>query len=265
MKKTILAVAAVAVSLAGFSQDLMSKKGEAILPEAGDYAIGFDAVPLFNALKFNSADAKIGADYTNYGILVKRFTDAKNAWRFGANLGLSSSVVKQDVDKLDAGVVDGDNTVENRTSTTEFNVTLSAGKEMRRGNTRVQGYYGYEGLVSMGSKRVNTEFGNDFDDMNDGDYTTSDRSGVRFGVGARAFFGVEYFFAPKMSLNLEYGLGAMFSTTGRGEQHITHVAAGDSNSEVVEGGSRTNTFNLSTDRANVAGLQQGSVRLLFHF
>lgn len=276
MKKTILAVAAVAVSLAGFSQDLMSKKGEAILPEAGDYALGFDAVPLFNAIKFNDANARIAAGYPNqyFGALVKRFSDAKTAWRFGVRLGLTNTLFKEDVSEFNNGNEDASNTVENRISSTGFDATLSIGQEFRRGNTRVQGYWGYEGLVSLRANRVDIEYGNDLGDLSDqnpyvgtnpsygsntDNYLNQSRSGVGFGIGARGFIGVEYFVAPKISINAEYGLAATFNTSGRGEQDITTVNGGDTNDDTIEGSSRTNTFNLATD------ISQGAVRVIFHF
>ncbi len=276
MKKTILAVAAVAVSLAGFSQDLMSKKGEAILPEAGDYALGFDAVPLFNAIKFNDANARIGAGYPNqyFGAMVKRFSDAKTAWRFGVRAGFNNTTVKEDVNEFSNQVEDNTNTVENRISTTGFDVTLSIGQEYRRGNTRVQGYYGYEGIISLASNRVDIEYGNDFSDLPDANpyvgtnpaygsdnslYISKSRSGVGFGVGARAFLGVEYFIAPKISLNAEYGFAATLNTNGRGEQEITRVTAGNDDSQTIDGTSRVTNFNLSTD------ITQGAVRVIFHF
>lgn len=276
MKKTILAVAAVAVSLAGYSQDLMSKKGEAILPEAGDYALGFDAVPVFNAIKFNDANAKIGAGYPNqyFGAMVKRFTDAKTAWRFGVRAGFNNTVVREDVAEYNNGAADNSNVVENKISSTGFDVTLSLGQEMRRGNTRVQGYYGYEGIVSIGSNRTDIEYGNNLEDMsNDNPYVGTNpnygsdnsyyinerRSGVNFGVGVRTFLGVEYFVAPKISLNAEYGFAAMMNTTGRGEQEITRVNGGDTNDDTVKGTQRVTSFNLATD------ITQGAVRVIFHF
>ncbi|HEX4888251.1 MAG TPA: hypothetical protein VFV37_09430 [Luteibaculaceae bacterium] len=275
MKKTILAVAALAVSLTGFSQDLMSKKGEAILPEAGDYALGFDAVPLFNALKFNSA-ATIGAGYPNQymGVMVKRFTDAKNATRFGIRFGVGSDLTIEEVEKRTAGAVDGDNLVENRLTSKGFDATFSYGKEMRRGNTRVQGYWGYEGMLNLNARRTTIEYGNDFNDLpntnpyvggnplygnDDAVYLTQSRSGIGFGLGARAFIGVEYFIAPKISINAEYGFGAMLNTTPRGERDVTTVDGGVDTDETIEGTVRTSSFNLATD------ITQGAVRMIFHF
>ncbi len=276
MKKTILAVAAVAVSLTGFSQDLMSKKGEAILPEAGDYALGFDAVPLFNAIKFNDANAKIAAGYPNkyFGVMMKRFTDAKTATRYGVRFNVGNTVFRDDVQLYNNQAPDGSKTVENKISTKNFDATLSYGKEMRRGNTRVQGYHGAEGLISLGAKRTTVEYGNDLRDMEDVNpyvgtnegygsdnsvYLNQSRSGVAFGIGARAFIGVEYFIAPKISLNAEYGIAAMYTTAGRGERDVTTVSGGNDTENTVTGTTKTSMFNLSTD------VTQGAVRVIFHF
>ena len=49
MKKKVLFVASLFLATATFAQDgLTSKKGEAYLPEAGDWALGFDANPFLN-------------------------------------------------------------------------------------------------------------------------------------------------------------------------------------------------------------------------
>ncbi len=276
MKKTILAIAAVAVAATGFSQDLMSKKGEAYLPEAGDYALGFDAVPVFYSLKFNDANKSIGANYAHpYGIMVKRFIDAKTAHRFGISFGTGSEVTKLDVASYTDTLADNTTFVENKISQKNFNLALSAGKEFRRGNTRLQGYYGYEGMLMLSSGRTTIEYGNDFAEMpgvnpyvgqdpaygsNAGVYVNEVRSGLTFGIGARAFFGVEYFIAPKISINAEYGFGVRLSTTPKGEQDITTIDSnGEVKTETKEGTLRTSSFKLGTDNS------QGAVRLLFHF
>ena len=46
MKKILLLFVITTLSLASFSQTLTTKKGFAILPEAGDWSIGADASPL---------------------------------------------------------------------------------------------------------------------------------------------------------------------------------------------------------------------------
>ena len=48
MKKSITILAFAFGITGAFAQDLTSKKGEPILPEAGDWAIGIDATPFLN-------------------------------------------------------------------------------------------------------------------------------------------------------------------------------------------------------------------------
>jgi len=166
--------------------------------------------------------------------------------------------------------------VENALKTKGFNLVLSVGKEFRRGNTRVQGYYGYEGMISFGSGRTTIEYGNNLSDMptvnpyveplqdprygnNSSVYVTETRTGLNFGLGARAFFGVEYFIAPKISLNAEYGIGAMYNIAPRGEVDQSTVNNSEVINETINGKTRATSFNLMTD------VSQGAVRILFHF
>jgi len=46
MKKIILSAALATAMISANAQDMMSKKGTPILPEAKDWSIGFDAAPL---------------------------------------------------------------------------------------------------------------------------------------------------------------------------------------------------------------------------
>ena len=48
MKKSVLALAMAFGVSSAFAQDLTSKKGEPILPEAGDWAISASANPFLN-------------------------------------------------------------------------------------------------------------------------------------------------------------------------------------------------------------------------
>jgi len=103
MKKSI-ALLALAFGVTGaFAQDLTSKKGEPILPEAEDWAIGVDAVPFLNyAGNFIGGNGSNSAPtWGNYGanntIVAKKFTDAQNAYRVIFRLGMRNQSFKNEV------------------------------------------------------------------------------------------------------------------------------------------------------------------------
>src|ERR1051326_7311823 len=98
MRKTLLLMATAFVTSGVFAQDGMtSKKGEPILPESGDWAISFDAVPLMNYIGHlaNGATANTspGANWVNPGYMTitgKMFKDEKPAYRGIVRLGMNS-------------------------------------------------------------------------------------------------------------------------------------------------------------------------------
>lgn len=261
MKKVLLSAAVVLASVAVMGQSLVSKKGEPILPQALDYALGFDAVPLFNSLKFNDANATIAtaspiAPLTFFG---KRFDSENSACRYTLMLGANTNKTTTLVNELDAGVATGD-LVEDESTTRNFDIMLGFGREFRRGNTRIQGYWGLEGLVGLNTGRTKVEYGNDRDDLADGNYFTEQIDGTTFSVAARGFMGAEYFFAPKFSIGLEYGITAMLQTQGYGETTSFDVNAGDASSEdTVDSGNKNTGFGVNTGVAN------GRVVVLMHF
>src|SRR5687768_8971920 len=92
MKKTIITMSLALIITGAFAQEttgLTSKKGEAILPEAKDWAISFDAVPFLNYVGnlFSGAtgsNTSPGASWVNPGTMTitgKMFKDEKTAYR----------------------------------------------------------------------------------------------------------------------------------------------------------------------------------------
>ncbi|MCB0410257.1 MAG: hypothetical protein KDD29_08560, partial [Flavobacteriales bacterium] len=156
-------------------------------------------------------------------IRLKMFKDETTAYRLRGRIGTSSQssdvLGKYDAD-ADPTTADVDYTVTTKTSQ-GFSVILGAGIEKRRGNTRIQGYYGgevYFGL--LGGQTITTDDSRALTD----DYTnggaarqTEDKDGSTFTLGLGGFIGVEWFFAPKVSLGAEYGYGLGMTSTGEGE------------------------------------------------
>ena len=174
MKKIILSLVAVFAFGAVSAQNLVSSKGEQYLPKQGDWSIGFNAG---NALRYvgnafngnqnnSSADLFEGQNVVSFGqgifssttsvitFVGKKFDTDNTATRYIASFNFNFEKQKD---------VDG---------TTQFGLVAGYGKEWRKGTTRLQGYYGVDGLVGFASP-AKKQFG--------------------FGIGAQGFAGVEYF------------------------------------------------------------------------
>lgn len=258
-------IAAFFVAGTVMSQDLTSKKGEMYLPEAGDYAIGIDAQPILdyfgNFIGGQGSDDNGAPGFTPHpenltnGIAIygKQFIDANTAYRAKARLGFNSSSDRMLVTDLspDAGA---DDTVEDTEKSSDFGITLGLGMEKRRGNTRLQGVYGAQAEIGFASSKMSYEYGNSLEDM--GAQLTEMKNGTTLMFGVGVFGGVEYFFAPKMSLGGEYTFGLGISSTGDGET-TTDIFDSESITDTDAGGS---SFGLDT---GVSG--SASLHLLFHF
>ena len=262
MKRGFLSLLAVAVlGTAVNAQTVVSKKGENYLPEAGDHAVGFDAVPFFNALKINDNSDKIfaGSIDNNFTIFGKAFHSANEACRFSLGLGLNTQNIKTDVPELDDNGMENGNFVENEQISRNTRIGISAGKEYRRGNTRVQGLWGAEAFALISSSSDEFTYGNDRGVLGNGTVLES-REGTSFDIGVRAFVGAEFFIAPKLSLGVEYGIGLGLMTQAKGE--TTALIAdedGDLFEQTMDTGSKSTAFGLNTD------VTSGAVKLMFHF
>lgn len=251
MKKTVLVIALAFGVSGAFAQDLTSKKGEPILPEAEDWAITINADPIFefvgNSFNGNTSNNAPGVDWLNQDqtIIGKKFIDEKNAYRVLVRIGLTSETYKHLVDQDNpAAVTFPANTpmVEDKYKSSNTTIAIGAGKEMRRGKTRLQGFYGADVMIWLSSNKQKYEYGNSmavtaaagadptptYTSWNlDGTFgantsgavrTTQNKSGMTFGIGIRGFIGAEYFIFPKISIGAEYGWGLGFQTSGTGKQ-----------------------------------------------
>ncbi|NND77713.1 MAG: hypothetical protein HKN39_05980 [Flavobacteriales bacterium] len=279
MRITSLLIAVVFLSVTSFGQDLTSKKGENFLPEEGEWAIGFDAHPfleyagnLFSGGFNNAPEANyLNGVNTIYG---KMFTSPTEAYRAKVRVGFNSTTNKAfSTDATDAML-----TVEDSEKISSTFVGLGAGKEYRRGNTRLQGFYGGEAFLWLANSKTSYEYGNalgsshPFHDQAFGQASglTEAKSGSTVGVQLRGFIGAEYFVLPKISIGAEYGWGLTFASTGNGESTTEFFNVADNNVESTTtesaGGS---SVSLDTDINNsmpVSGvLGDMSLKAMFHF
>lgn len=208
-----------------------STMGSPILPEAKDFSISVDANPfldyvgnMFNNSSSNTAPAFAFNADKPLSLYGKYFITDMSAYRATFRLGFSSSSDKDPDSLLNNDVF----------KSSDFNLALGLGKEWRRGKGRLQGIYGAEALINFSTASATFEYDNgDSEELS---------GGSSFGLSARAFVGVEYFFAPKMSIGAEYGYALGFSSTGATEYIGTF--GGTKIEETLAGG---NSFGLDTD------------------
>ena len=263
--KSTFAVLALLLATSVNAQELTSKKGFPILPEAKDWSISFNAVPFLDwafdktrVLSGTPATTSAGAlDYSVANTLVgKVMKDANTAYRGKVQFGFGSTSEDSFVPKT--GSTTGE-TVTNKEKESSSNITLGGGMQYYRGKGRLRGYYGYEGLIGLSSGPNKTmTYGNVMDATSEGSRITKEKAGMGLNLGARGFVGAEYFFAPKMSVGAEFGWGLGFGMTGEGEATTESFDGTSVKSTTVKTGGASG-FGADVDNAG------GSINLSIYF
>jgi hypothetical protein len=248
---------------------LRSSKGTYILPQSGDWGLGTSARPFleyFGTLfSGNNTAPNLDFHQVNQGLFVKKFTDEKTAIRLGLFLNNVSGSSKLVVQDLTPGSP-SDATVTDVKSTNQMGGTLLMGLEKRRGAGRLQGIYGYEGFVGYSSGAVETiVYGNSMEyyanAISASRVVKNPSSAPVFNLGAQAFIGFEYFFAPKFSIGGEFNIRLLYainSATSKQEE----VWDANTSQSVIES-------ERLQDRSTSIGIQtlsqQAGLRLHFYF
>ena len=313
MKKSVLVIALAFGVTGAFAQDLTSKKGEPMLPEAEDWAISMNADPIFyfvgNAFNANTDNDAPGVNWLNGNqtIIGKKFIDDKNAYRALVRLGYTNETYKNMVADNSAvppttATFDAPAMVEDKFKMKNTNIGIGVGKEMRRGKTRLQGYYGADAMIWISMTSTKYEYGNTMTgaptaatqtstptstqwDPNtgaqtgpaiaDGDREISSKSGMTFGLGVRGFIGAEYFIFPKMAIGAEYGWGIGYQMSGKGKstnEYTQMIGATNTTgeTETVTSGSSKFGFDTDLNQGTIFGFRgsntgTASLRVTFHF
>lgn len=270
MKKKVLFIAAILTAGLTFGQDGMtSKKGTPILPEAGDYAIGFDAGNLLN-YGGNLLNGSAGNGLNNLNLMQnntiygKMFIDANKAYRGMLQIGFGSVTERALTADLSSGAAAGAQ-VEDEMKTSAMNIVLGGGIEMRRGAGRLQGVYGPMAMIMIGSGSTEYTYGNALSATNPAHVSnfgqnagaTEDKQGGTFGFAVGGFAGVEYFFAPKMSLGAEIQWTIAINSEANGEETTETWNGSAAESTTTETGGES-SFNIGT-------VPNGVISLNFHF
>lgn len=272
---------------------LLSKKGIPILPEWGEFALGISANPFMeyfgnfvNGNTFNPSppfEFPQNPSTVALALFGKLMLDDNTAIRarFGVNVGtvINKQVIAQNQvmpDPLAPLFVEDWQRV-NFTS-----ILLAGGYEKRRGQSRVQGIYGGELVFAMFGTNIEYQYGNavsfDFNAPITANFgnnivtgstaaavsrVTEDKTGMNFFIGLRPFVGVEYFFAPKVSIGGEFGYTIGATIQNRGKVTTETWNSLTSSVATIQRDVYTNngvtSFSASLENLN------GSLTLLFYF
>lgn len=291
MKKICLLLA-IASGVPGiFAQDLTSKKGEPILPEANDWVIGVEVNPFLDYLG-NIIGGASSPSWnflnSNQTIVGKLFKDEKTAYRAMARIGFNSDKTTVQIADVTATATYPDVPAmkeDSRTISGNF-VGLGAGMEMRRGKTRLQGFYGADALLWIKGSKIKHTYGNAITATSPVDTTSNttsfsggsnittdtygntarvltNKAGTVLGLGARIFIGAEYFIMPKISISGDFGWGIGFSSTGKGSRTVESTDGSVVATQTVTT-DKSSAFSLDVNR-DAFGTGNGSLRLNLHF
>lgn len=277
MKKLSLLIIAYCTTLpVALSQSepiLKSKKGNYILPQEKDWSIGTSASPILTYLgnAFNSNDLNEAPGFTDLGFLTNTaIVTGKYMVRpdmaYVANLlsqnSRSTSVTKVPDLSIDA---EPDDLVEDKITQHNYNVSLNLGLEKRRGSTRLQGIYGAGLSFSYLSGRYSTyNYGNHIEDFaaqgGPNERIIKDKDFPSFiSLGAYGLIGIEYFFAPRMSIGGFYTFDIAYNRSLTSENVYEVWSSSEGNS--------FKDSRLNTDRSTSwdLGLTRAYPVLLLHF
>jgi len=257
-----------------------NKRGIYLLPEYGDFALGIDATPFLDYLGgLLSSSGRYAPQIDQTTIYGKYFLDDNHAIRVKLNLQMRNRAEKgvtTDDYEVSKNPLNPDAKVVDIHHISNFGVDLRLGYELRRGKGRVQGFYGGEVALGLKTGKEKFDWANPMTEVNQAPSAsfgynkqavrpTEIHPGKTFSVGLGGFVGVEYFFAPQMSLGCELSLAFMLrmteqseTTTERWNTSINKVESRTSRDDYGDWTARNMNFSTSP----VSG---GKIYIMFHF
>ena len=290
MKKLVFSIGlCLTVGFSSMAQDfnennpaLTSKRGVALLPVAGNFALGIDATtPLTYLGNFfsNASNSAPVFDGFNGNIYGKYFLEDNRALRARLSLNLSTTAQKAFV-RDDDKPSETNYTLQDVRNHHYAKVDLGVGYEFRRGSGRIQGFYGGEAILGFSASAYKYDYANSMtssrtspstasfsnpDNGNNSSRVVKQKAGNTFSIGVGGFVGVEYFIAPKLSIGSEFNLRLKLDLADKSETTTESWNAANSKVETktTKGNTVRNALSvkLNTKDENARGV----FFLMFHF
>lgn len=215
-----------------------NKNGIPILPSQGNIAFGTGASPFLTYLgnMFNS-DEMNSLTFSEPYIIIKSFVEDKKAYRLKIGANFSYHADKQFVRDDYAAIADTLSTkqVIDQQNKNQNSVYLQIGIEKRRGNARIQGFYGAGPHVAFTKFVENYSYGNPMSEANPNPSSfdfqgynnilnygrvIKQNNGYQWNIGVNAFIGVEYFILPKFSIGTQADLNILYGFSGNVKRDV---------------------------------------------
>lgn len=288
MKKLLISIAAIIGMAATVSAQtlivveekpvLTNKRGVPILPQAGDISVGASMTPFFtyfgNMFTRNGDNEAPMFTGNGAGINMKFFTTDRQAIRAGVTVNMGSDYFYgYPGSNTAAGAKVTDQMIKDNLS-----IGINIGYEWRRGTGRLQGFYGAQLAATYSKSEVNYKYGNAFSASNPTPNTwnfdtnmaeavaerpTRTIGAPTFSVGVFGFVGVEYFFAPKMSIGGELGLGVSY--VNHGESEYRSQSFDTATNTVRDNVVKHHDPSVRTNGLNIRTATTGNIFLSFYF
>lgn len=262
---------------------LTDNNGFKILPESGDYAIGFNAIPALcfigNAFNANINNIFIGqnkfASNLGQNVIFGKYMLSDNTvirahFRFGVKNETLNNNVTDDTKTSPDSLVTDKATINNSCS------VFGLGYEFRRGKGKVQGIYGGDVFFQRIGNKESYEYANAYSLSNQTATTTTNfvtgacspqverllsiKGGSNYGLGIRPFVGIEYFFTSKISFGSEFGWNILYAKTTETESVFeTYDTSSELSVSKKKINPSSNVWTIDTDNFN------GALFLMFYF
>ncbi|MBN1416033.1 MAG: hypothetical protein JW973_13105 [Bacteroidales bacterium] len=261
------------------NSSFLSKSGQEVLPREGDFTltVGATSILRYAGNLFGKTNNNNYSDFLNYPNLNlptfvvggKYMLSNNTALRMAARIYYTNSTSKVRVD--DDLSINPDDFLYDKSTLSNFGITLGAGMEKRRGPARLQGIYGAEIYLSYSNGMVREyEYANVFSTVNQFPSSSvfpnstslpAPALGYRikrqalsdgFGAGLNIFAGVEYFIAPKISLGADFYWGISYAYISA--ETLTYESFDPVNETVIEYSVKgESTRSISADLDNLGG------------
>ena len=228
------------------AQPFFSKRGQLIYPQKGNFSIGVGASStigfLGNLINKDTTNSSFKFDWVNSKeslISGKWMKDSTTAYRANFRIGIKSES-KTFADAQEDSI--------SKIQNSSYSIFILGGIQKYRGSGRLKGIYGAEAGFGLSAADTNYNYNGIAPNTSILEY----KVGTSFKLCVRTFVGVEYFFAPKISLGGEFGWGVVVATK-KADQLIKS-----------DGNGGVKTTQLTSERSVIFDTDNASAALSFN-